>query len=163
MARTVVTSVVLAAVVGVAAGCGSGHATTSTSAPVATPTTARTSALDPGPAPRLVYFKRVQGVDPMASQLTVDADGRAVAVVTLGGLSGEKKHAFVMAPGRLRQLRAILGRTRLHDTTCCDPRDYVYWITAGSHTWRLQQQSVTPAMRPLVHELDAITDAHTTY
>jgi hypothetical protein len=110
-----------------------------------------------------VYFKRVQGVDPMASQLTVDVDGRAIAVVTLGGLSGEQKHAFVMTPAQLRHLRTMLGRARLHDTACCDPRDYVYWITSGNHTWRVQQQSVTAAMRPLVHELDAITDAHTTY
>lgn len=116
-----------------------------------------------GPAPLLVYFKRAVSADPVASQLIVDVDGRASALVTLGGINGEKKHVFVMDPGQLQRLRRLLTHTRLRDTTCCDTRYYIYWVTAHGRTWRLQQRRVPPSMRPLIHALDAITDAHTGY
>jgi hypothetical protein len=116
-----------------------------------------------GPAPLLVYFKRAVSADPLASQLIVDTRGRASALITLGGINGEKKHLFALAPAQLKRLRRLITGTRLRDTTCCDTRYYIYWVTMRGHTWRLQQRRVPPPMRPLIHELDALTDAHTGY
>jgi hypothetical protein len=114
-----------------------------------------------GPAPLLVYFKRVVGGDPLASQLIVDTDGSASALITLGGPSGEKKHIFTMAPAQLHRLHGLVARTHLRNTWCCDTNYYVYWVTVRGRSWRLQQRRVPRSMRPLINELDAITDAHT--
>ena len=116
-----------------------------------------------GPAPLLVFFKEVQGWDPEASQLVVDANGAAAALITLGGVDGEKKHIFQMAPAQLLQLRHLLARTRLRDTWCCSPASWTYWVMTGGRAWRLQQYHVPPAMRALIDDLSAITAAHTTY
>lgn len=143
-------------------GCGSGSARTHGAAHVDATAPAEPS-LYGGPAPLLVYFKRAVSADPLASQLIVDTDGRASALITLGGINGEKKHVFAMAPAQLRRLRRLVTHTRLRDTTCCDTRYYIYWVTMRGRTWRLQQRRVPASMRPLIHELDAITDSHTGY
>ncbi len=159
------------AVVGV--GCGANQAPTrhdalpaSASArglPARAVTTTRPASVYGGPAPLLIYFKRVVGLDPVASQLTVDTNGSASAVITLGGIDGAKKHDFTMTPAQLRPLRMLIAKTRLRNTGCCDARYYFYFLSVHGRTWRLQQRSVPRSIRPLIDELDAITDAHTSY
>lgn len=115
------------------------------------------------PGKLLVFFKRVVGADPLASQLTVDKDGRAAAVITLGGVEGEHKQIFTMPPGQLQRLRRLIGGTRLRNTGCCDARFYIYWVSIGAHSWTLEQREVPRAIRPLMDDLDAITDRHTVF
>lgn len=126
---------------------------------------AATAAVAPSLAPGqlLVFFKRVVGADPVASQLTVDRDGRASAALTLGGLDGEKKRVFKIPAERLRKLRELIRHTRLRDTTCCDARQYLYFVSIAGHTWRLQQGRIPPPLRRLVGELNSITNLHTAY
>jgi hypothetical protein len=117
-----------------------------------------------GPAPLLILFKRVLGVDPLSSQLVVDTDGRAAATITLGGVSGQKRHDFTLTRSDLGALRALIAHTRLTDTACCnDPSYYLYWISAGGHTWRLEQRRIPRPARRLIGRLNAITDAHTSF
>lgn len=136
-----------------AAGCGA-----------TTPRVRRPAAVYGGPAPLLVYFKRAIGFDPLASDLVVDRDGSAVATITLGGVNGQKRHAFTLAAGPLRTLRRLIDATRLTDTACCnDAGYYMYLISVGGHTWRLEQRRVPHSERGLIDALNAITDAHTQY
>ena len=117
-----------------------------------------------GPAPLLVYFKRAIGLDPLASDLVVDRDGSAVATITLGGPSGQKRQAFTLAAARLRTLRRLIATTRLTDTACCnDAGYYLYLVTVGGHTWRLEERRVPHRARPLIDALNAITDGHLRY
>jgi hypothetical protein len=121
--------------------------------------------------PVLVYFRRVQGVDPLASFLIVHTNGTALAVITYGGLGGgggahaggEVKHTFVLRDAQLRQLKAMIRDTRLRATTCCKVNLYIYWLTARNRSLRLQQGAVPRAERPLINDLNVITDAHTKY
>ncbi len=149
---------VAAALATVSGGCGAAHV----SGPVKRPARA-TAAIYGGPAPLLVYFQRVVGVDPLASQLVVDTDGSAVATITLGGVNGQKRDAFTIDALRMRALRALIAHTPLSDTACCnDPGYYLYWISLGGRrTWRLEQRRVPRASRRLIDTLNAITDAHT--
>jgi hypothetical protein len=156
--RLVLAAMVVAATV---AGCGGANNRSGTGRDATPARVKKQAGIYGGPAPLLVYFKRAVGEDPLASQLIVDTDGSASALITLGGPSGEKKHVFAMAPAQLRRLRRLIVRTHLHDTWCCDTNYYIYWVTVAGHSWRLQQRRVPPAMRPLINELDAITDAHT--
>jgi hypothetical protein len=113
----------------------------------------RAAAVYGGPAPLLVYFKRA-----------VDQDGSAAATITLGGLSGQKRHAFTLTAGRLQTLRRLIATTRLTDTACCnDAGYYLYLISAGGHTWRLEQRRVPRRARRLIDALNATLDAHTRY
>ncbi len=160
------------ALVTAAAGCGAsgraGHdgAPTGTATPrlASGPSGRPRAAVYGGPAPLLVYFKRVIGVDPLATELVVDSNGSAAATITLGGVGGQKRHDFTMPASALRGLRALMAHTRLTDTACCnDPGYYLYWISAGGHTWRLEARRVPPRARRLIDALNAITDAHTGY
>jgi hypothetical protein len=157
-------------------GCGGEHhrqpapaqspsATSASSPRTAGQTTAKTStAARPAPAGRLlVYFKRTIGFDPMASQLKIYANGSAVTVTTLGGRNGAKVNTFEMPASRLRRLRSLIAHTPLATTSCCDTRLYVYWVIAGPHSSRLQQGAIPRASRPLIAQLNALTDAHTDY
>jgi len=118
----------------------------------------------PGPSgPQLVFFKRVEGADPLADQLTIDTHGRAAALTTLGGIDGEKKHTFRLSPRGLAHLRELLRDTHLHDTWCCSDRTYVYWVMNDGHAWRLQEGRVPSSTRPLVDMLDRLTSANTSY
>ena len=153
-------------------GCGAtgGAATTGTAVKRSDGVTQNASAARPraavygGPAPLLILFKRAIGVDPLSSQLVVDTDGSAAATVTLGGVSGQKRHDFTITGPRLHALRRLIAHSRLSDTACCnDPNYYLYWISAGGHTWRLEQRRVPRATRRLIHTLNAITDAHIDY
>ena len=124
----------------------------------------RAAAVYGGPAPLLVYFKRAIGFDPLASDLVVDRDGSAVATITLGGVSGQKRHEFTLAADRLRTLRQLVATTRLTDTACCnDAGYYLYLISAGGHTWRLEQRRVPRRARRLIDALNAIADSHIRY
>ncbi len=161
-----------AALVATAAGCGATGRAPGAGAPAGratAPLTASASAAPRaavygGPAPLLVYFKRVIGVDPLASQLVVDRNGSAAATITLGGVGGQKRRDFMMPAPDLRALRALLAHTRLSDTACCnDPGYYLYWISAGDRTWRLEQRRVPRRARRLIDTLNAITDAHIGY
>jgi hypothetical protein len=117
-----------------------------------------------GPAPLLILFKRAIGVDPLSSQLVVDTDGSAAATVTLGGVSGQKRDDFTITGPRLHALRGLIARSRLSDTACCnDPNYYLYWISVGGHTWRLEQRRVPRRARRLIDRLNAITDGHSHY
>lgn len=135
------------------AGCGTAHSSAPTGAAAGANET----------PPIYVFFKRAQGVDPLASQLTVYADGTAVAVITNGGVDGAKKHTFSLSLAGLRHLRYLVARTRLRDTRCCNTELYTYWVTAGGQSARLEQGAVPRPMRPLLADLNAITDAHTNY
>jgi hypothetical protein len=73
------------------------------------------------------------------------------------------KHTFVLGGAQLRRLQALIRDTRPRSTTCCNVGLYIYWVTARNHTWRLQQGIVPRSERPLINDLSAITDAHTTY
>ena len=124
----------------------------------------RAAAVYGRPAPLLVYLKRAIGFDPLASDLVVDRDGSAAATITLGGVSGQKRHEFTLAASRVRTLRRLVATTRLTDTACCnDAGYYLYLITAGGHTWRLEQRRVPPRARRLIDALNAITDSHIRY
>ncbi len=115
---------------------------------------------DLGNFPQLIDFRRAVGFDPLSSELTVYASGRAVAVITYGGLNGEKKHLFTLAPAQLRRLRDLVGHARLRNTTCCNVNLYIYWIIARSGSARLQQGRIPRRLEPLIRELNAILDAH---
>jgi hypothetical protein len=126
-------------------------------------TTTMPFAVTMGAAQRLIFFKRAVGGDPTASQLTIDRDGHAAALVTNGGIEGEKKHYFTLAPSRLAQLRRMIARTQLRDTSCCDVRYWIYWVSLRGRTYRLAEKQVPASARPLMHILDALIDAHTQY
>jgi hypothetical protein len=147
--------VALAAILATAAG-GCGTARPSVRRPAA--------AVYGGPAPLLVYFKRAVGFDPLASDLVVDRDGSSVATITLGGVSGQKRQAFTLAADPLRTLHRLIATTRLSDTACCDDAGYyLYLISTGGHTWRLEQRRVPRRARRLIDALNATLDAHVRY
>jgi hypothetical protein len=145
------------------AGCGTHRATTSST------TTDRSSPgksaqVYGGPAPLLVLFKRVVGLDPLSSQLVVDQNGAAAATTTLGGLGGQKRQDFQLTGWRLRRLRHLLAATHLRDATCClDAGYYTYLVVTRGHSWELYQRGLPRAMRPLIRYLNAIMAAHSSY
>jgi hypothetical protein len=110
----------------------------------------------------LIFFKRVYGGDPTASQLTVDTNGIAAAVEVDGGIQGEHKQLFMMPSAQLDHLKRLITTTRLR-TMGRSSDYYTYWVTIGHRAWRLHQHQIPAAMRPLIDELDAITDARTVY
>ncbi|MFZ0088375.1 MAG: hypothetical protein WAL63_02635 [Solirubrobacteraceae bacterium] len=113
------------------------------------------------PAGRLmIHFQRVTGYDPWASELSVNKRGAAVAIETVGG-DGEKRQTFTLTPTALRRLRRLVDRTRLRDTWCCSARSYIYVVYIDNHAWRLQQGRIPASMKPLIADLNAITNAHT--
>ena len=114
-------------------------------------------------APKLVYFKRTVGFDPLSSELTVYADGRAVAIITLGGVDGEKKHVFRLTDEQLRRVSDLLAHAPLRNTSCCNINLYIYWLVDHAHSVRLQQGRIPRSLRPLVGELNSIADAHMSY
>jgi hypothetical protein len=114
-------------------------------------------------APLLVNFKRTVGFDPLSSELTILADGRATAVITLGGRNGEKKQVFTLPPNQLAQVKRTLANAPLRSTTCCSVNLYIYWLIGRGHSVRLQQGRLPPKLRPLIAELNAIADAHMSY
>src|SRR5581483_11221528 len=101
-------------------------------------------------APLLLDFKRTVGFDPLSSELTIRADGHATAVITLGGRNGEKKQVFTLAPDQLAQLRRMLARAPLRNTTCCNVNLYIYWLIGRGHSVRLQQGRLPAKLRPLI-------------
>jgi hypothetical protein len=111
----------------------------------------------------LIFFKRVYGGDPTASQLTVDTNGMAAAVEVDGGIQGEHKQLFMMPSAQLDHLKRLITTTRLRTVGRLSVNYYTYWVTIGHRAWRLQQGQIPAAMRPLIDELDAITDARTVY
>lgn len=113
--------------------------------------------------PKLVYFKRTVGFDPLSSELTVYADGRAVAIITLGGVDGEKKHVFRLTDEQLRRVRDLLAHAPLRNTSCCNVNLYIYWLVDHAHSVRLQQGRIPRSVRPLVRELNSIADSHMSY
>lgn len=118
--------------------------------------------VDGGPAPLLILFKRVVGIDPLSSQLVVDSSGAATATITLGGPAGQQKHIFNLTREQLRRLRQLVAHTRLRDTTCCaNPGYYNYWVTTEGHSWHLTQLGLPRSMRPLIHYMNAIMATRT--
>lgn len=148
-----------------AAGCGGSSSTRparATGTDAAT-SSSRTAAATAPAAPMYLFFKRSMGVDPLASQLTVYADGTAVAVITNGGIDGAVTHTFHLSASQLHHLRDLAGGTRLRNTSCCNTELYTYWLTVGNQSARLQQGIVPSGERPLIADLNAITDAHTNF
>ena len=113
--------------------------------------------------PVLVYFKRVSGVDPLGSYLIIHTNGTALAVVTNGGIEGEVKHTFALPTVELSRLRHLVTTTRPQSSGCCNLAVYSYWLTAHSHSWRVEQGLVPTTERPLIRVLDALSDAHENY
>ena len=111
----------------------------------------------------LVFFKRVVGADPLASQLTVDTNGLSDAMTTYGGIEGNHEQVFRLLPGQLRRLTRLLRRTHLRSTSCCSSLSYIYWVTERGRAWQLQQGRVPLNMRPLILTLDGITNVHTQF
>jgi hypothetical protein len=157
------------AIVLLLAGCTTADAIQRTSphprspAPDATAARSRPSAVSPAPGRLLIFFKRAVGADPTASQLTVDRNGQASALETNGGPGGEHRENFRLAPNKLRRLETLVRTTSLHDTDCCNPNYYTYFVSNGKQSWRLDQTHVPARARALIADLDAITDAHTVY
>jgi hypothetical protein len=115
------------------------------------------------PGQLLIFFKRVVGADPTASQLIVDRNGQASALETNGGPGGEHRQDFRLASTKLHRLEALIRATPLQDTNCCNPNYYTYFVSNGQQSWRLDQTHIPPHDRALIDDLDAITDAHTIY
>jgi hypothetical protein len=132
-------------------GCGGHEATSSLARP------------QTRPAPLLLNFKRTVGFDPLSSELTIRSDGHATAVITLGGVDGEKKHVFTLPRTQLAQVKRMLARTRLRSTSCCNVNLYIYWLIARGQSVRLQQGRLPVRLKPLIAELNAIADAHMSY
>ena len=143
--------IALVAAVLATAGCGGHHATPVHAAP------------PQAQAPLLLDFKRTVGFDPLSSELTIRIDGHATAVITLGGLNGEKKHAFTLARNQLAQVKRMLARAVLKSTSCCNVNLYIYWLMGHGHSVRLQQGRLPAKLRPLIAELNTIADAHMNY
>lgn len=99
----------------------------------------------------------------MSSELTIRTDGHATAVITLGGVDGEKKHVFTLPGRQLTQVKSMLAHVRLASTSCCNVNLYIYWLIAGGQSARLQQGRLPARLRPLIAKLNAIADAHMTY
>ncbi len=118
-------------------------------------------------SPLLVYFKRVIGIDPLGSELTVHRDGSGVALTTLGGVGGQRRRGFMLSRSQYRRLRALVGSARhagLHETGCCaDVNHYIYTVMLAGHAVRWQQRSVPRADRPLVDLLSRLIDQRTGY
>ncbi len=108
----------------------------------------------------LISFRRVFGTDPAASTLTVYAGGRAVATAGYGGRNGLQVYRFRMSPAQLRHLRALVPATPPPSADAGDFHGYIYWIITDRGSYRLRTGAVPPAARPLIAELNAITDAH---
>jgi hypothetical protein len=174
--RSVIASSVAIGLLPLLGGCGGQHprqpapsqspgATSASTTPTAGQAQTKTSsAARRAPTGRLlVYFKRTIGFDPMASQLKIYANGSAVTVTTLGGRNGAKVNTFEMPATRLRRLRSLIAHTPLRTTRCCDTGLYVYWVIAGQRSSRLQQGTIPRASRPLIAQLNALTDKHTNY
>ena len=103
------------------------------------------------------------GADPLASELTIREDGSTVAIITYGGISGERRQDFRIGPGGLSGLRTLIARARagLRTTRCCDVRFYIYWLDVSGHGYRLEQHNVPGPAQPLITRLNRILDAHT--
>jgi hypothetical protein len=145
------------------AGCGAHRATTS-STTTGRSSLSKSAQVYGGPAPLLVLFKRVVGVDPLSSQLVVDQNGAAAATTTLGGVGGQKKQEFRLTGWRLRRLRHLLVGTHLRDATCCvNAGYYTYLVVTRGHSWQLYQRGLPRALRPLIRYLNTIMAAHTSY
>ena len=117
----------------------------------------------PRPAPLLLNFKRTVGFDPLSSELTIRSDGHATAVITLGGVNGEKKHVFTLPGRQLAQVKRMLAQVPLQSTSCCNVNLYIYWLIARGQSVRLQQGRLPARLRPFIAELNAIADAHMNY
>jgi hypothetical protein len=164
-------ALVLASLVAVLSGCAAGsHHRPTPAQPIpnlpqsATPAVshAPVGASSLVPAGRLmIRFQRVTGYDPWASELSVNRRGQAVAVETVGGMSGQKRHTFTLSPTVIRHLRQLIDHAHLRDTWCCSARSYMYILYIDGHAWRLQQGHLTTSMKPLIAELNAITNVHT--
>ncbi len=111
----------------------------------------------------LVFFKRVVGADPLASQLTVDTNGLSDAMTTYGGLEGNHEQVFRLRRAQLRRLERLLDATHLRSTSCCSALSYIYWVIERGRSWQLQQGRVPLNMRPLILTLDGITNVHTVF
>lgn len=137
----------------------------------ATPRTTRTAIAPLGAesthSPLLVYFKRVTGIDPLASELTVHRDGSSVALVTLGGVGGQHRRGFTLSHSQYRRLRGLLDAARragLHSTNCCaDVNHYIYTLTLAGRAVRWQQRNVPRADRQLAAFLSQLLDRNTEY
>ena len=116
-------------------------------------------------SPLLVYFKRVIGIDPLSSELTVHRDGSGVALTTFGGIGGQRRRSFTLSRsqyGRLRALARSAGRAGLRETACCaDVNRYIYTVTLAGHAVHWQQRSVPRSDRQLVDLLNRLLDQHT--
>jgi hypothetical protein len=113
-------------------------------------------------APLLVYFKRVIGIDPLASELTVHQDGTGVALITFGGVGGQHRRGFRLSRsqyGRLRSLVVSARRTGLRETGCCaDVNHYIYTVILAGRAVRWQQRTVPRADRQLIDLLNQLLD-----
>lgn len=155
---------------GLLAGCGSLQSTDATRAKTAAgqqqaaiaATDASTARATAAPSTRtLVFFKRVFGTDPMATQLTVYTSGQGTAELGFGGVNGVQAHTFHLRPRELHRLSYLLSHTPLQTTGTSDMRHYVYWVTTRTASHRLQEGMVPPASRPLIAELNTMADAQT--
>lgn len=117
----------------------------------------------PLPAPVLVTFRRAIGADPTGSSLTIDVHGHGTALITLGGLEGEKARRFTLSTAQLEQIRRLVTRAKLIDTGFGDPNHYTYWVTRSGTAWRMAQKQVPDATRPLIGVLDQLMDTYAGY
>lgn len=116
-------------------------------------------------SPLLVYFKRVIGLDPLASELTVHRNATGVALMTFGGVGGQRRRGFTLTRSQYRRLRALVEsgrRAGLHATGCCTHvNHYIYTVMLAGHAVRWEQRGVPRADRQLVGLLNQLLDGHT--
>lgn len=86
-----------------------------------------------------------------------------MAIITYGGISGERRQGFRLAGPALRRLRRLIAdaRPRLRTTRCCDVNYYIYWLDVDGHGYRMEQHNVPGGAQPLINRLNRLLDAHT--
>jgi hypothetical protein len=148
---------------GAVSGCAAhaGHSATATDSPRKAAAPAAAAVTTSAPGHRLISFRRVFGSDPLASTLTVYSGGVSVATLGFGGRNGLQVHRFQMPAAQLLRLRSLVRRAHLRTTDVNDVKHYIYWVTTDRGSYRLRDGLVPDASRPLIAELNAITDKRT--
>lgn len=112
----------------------------------------------------LVHFKRVIGIDPLASELTVHQNGTGVALITFGGVGGQRRRGFMLSRSQYERLRLLVvsaRQTGLRETSCCaDVNHYIDTVILAGRAVRWQQRTVPRADRRLIGLLNQLLDQH---